>query len=181
METGVFRSSMVVLSDDLDETSIIDFVYEWLKLREKDVSSFCIYRPLVMEWNNQRSCQCDSRIKLHRSARSSVVFSVWISQTEKGIDESMIPFYHYYGRYQVYPIDECAICMENECQVMDAGCGHQLYCLNCYLELVRSHGGSADSNGTGFALDECPICRKPRRQLVYQRSDHELDLIQIPR
>lgn len=199
MREGVLHESLGVWTDMLGSQEIIDWVFNWLKItilgKAFIQANICLAHPTIVDYGNRYGRRYgysyQHNVKLNFNPSRMVVFEVIISSTQKSVrngrDERdgcgdgghdngrmQIPFYHYYGDYQVFPLEECSICMENECQVMDVGCGHLLYCLNCYLDLVRSQGGS------GFALEECPICRNPRRQLVYVQNDHELDEIQIP-
>lgn len=160
------------LSNNIFREKVIDFIYDWYKqtiigdgLDRENNLSICIKFGKRNVINNV--------INLHFNPTYACSIIVFISMNKVDINREMIQFKHYYGSYKIYPLDECSICMENECQIMDVGCGHQLYCLNCYLHLVR------DNNG--FALKECPMCRNSLTQLVYQRSDRELDMIQIPR
>lgn len=161
-----------IQTSDLSREIISDYIYQWFVDHYGQMSITVSQGALF----SKKHLRITKKIILDCYSSEVHTLTVKLGYERTGIDSMMVPIDHYYGWYKVFLLEECSVCMENECQVMEISCGHQLYCLECYLDLIRRESGNEEY----LAFQECPQCRQPCQQLVYQRSDHELDAIQIP-
>jgi hypothetical protein len=60
---------------------------------------------------------------------------------------------------KIYESEECMICMENECEIIFAQCGHLCTCQGC-----------ADELKTNSRILKCIMCRQPIEQMIHKSN-----------